>query len=278
MGEHSVVLTLTRRLVPVLVAGLLLVPQAAPVAAASTPEAITDAVLAQSATDLVALTNQQRVARGLVAVQIDPDIMAVARMRAQVMAANDMLSHTEPGGQSAFSRLSAGGVGWYAAAEIILWNTYSTEKTSVEAAIKAWMASSGHRAIMLSANYNYVGFGAAVSASGKRYYAGVFVKQRDETGAWAKLGSVSRQAVDGGHVRLTFHWTGGDPRLQVLTSGFRLFQLQARQVGRDWASWGKTTATRRSVTWSYGVPYEFRVRSLDNAGNYGAWKTLSIIP
>ena len=36
---------------------------------------------------------------------------------------------------------------------------------------------------MVSTGYNYVGYGAAVSASGKMYYAGVFLKEPDETGA-----------------------------------------------------------------------------------------------
>ena len=50
------------------------------------------------------------------------------------------------------------------------------------------MESAGHKAIMTSTNYNYIGYGAAVSASGKRYYAGVFGKVPDETGAKASSG------------------------------------------------------------------------------------------
>jgi uncharacterized protein YkwD len=269
------VLTLTRRLSPLLLAVLLLVPQAAP-AAASGLQTLSAYDLSQAAKNLVTITNQKRTARGLIALRLDPDLMAVAKARADVMAANDVLSHTEPNGTSVFDRLTAAGVSWHAAAEIIAWNTYPTASSTVTSAIDTWMGSSGHRAIMLSTNYNYVGFGVAVAASGKRYFAGVFVKQRDETGAWTKLGSVSKSSVDATHVRVTFHWSGADTRLQVLTSGLRYFEIQARRAGHAWASWGLTTATRQGTTWTRGGSYDFRVRARDNAGNWGAWKTVHI--
>jgi uncharacterized protein YkwD len=274
-SEDRSVLTLTRRLSPLVLAGLLLVPQAVP-ATASELATLTASDLSQAATNLVTITNQKRTDRGLVKLRLDPDLMAIAKTRADVMAANDVLSHTEPNGTSVFDRLSADGIGWYAAAEIIAWNTYPTLSGTVKATIDSWMGSSGHRAIMLSTNYNYVGFGVAVAASGKRYFAGVYVKQRDETGAWTKLGSVSKSSVDASHVRVTFHWSGADTRLQVLTSGFHYFQLQVRQTGHEWATWGVTTATKRSVTWTRGVSRDFRVRARDKAGNWGAWKTVTV--
>ena len=267
----------TRRLSPLLLAGLLLVPQAVPVAA-SGMETLTAYDLSQAAKSLVTITNQKRTARGLIALRLDPDLMAVAKTRANVMAANDVLSHTEPNGTSVFSRLTAAGVHWYAAAEIIAYNTYPTVSTTVKSAIDSWMGSSGHRAIMLSTNYNYVGFGVAVSASGKRYFAGVFVKQRDETGAWTKMGSVSKSSVDASHVRVTIHWSGADTRLQVLTSGFRYFEVQARRTGHEWEAWGLTTHTARAVTWMRGGAYDVRVRARDKAGNWGIWKQVHVTP
>jgi uncharacterized protein YkwD len=272
--DDGYVLTLTRRLSPLLLALALLVPQAAPAAAAVQA---TDPALIQAGVDLVTLTNSQRTSRGLVALRRDQDLMTIAQTRAEVMAANDVLSHTEPNGQSVFDRLSAARIGWSAAAEIITWNTNSAS-TTVRQAISSWMASSGHRAIMLSTNYNYVGFGAAVAASGKHYYAGVFVKQRDETGAWSKLGSISRKSVDATRVRLTLRWSGADTRLQVLTAGFRYFQVQARRTGHDWEDWGTTTATSRYVTWTRGGAYDLRVRARDKVGNWGIWHQVHITP
>jgi len=276
-GHDPSVLTPTRRPVTVLLASLLLVPLAGPVAATSyAPEPITEQVLTQSARDLVLLTNRQRSGLGLIALRADPDLMAIARDRAEVMAANDVMSHTEPDGQKVFDRLTAADVTWFGAGEIIAWNNYPTEPLSVAESIRAWMASPGHQAIMVSSGYNYVGFGAAVSASGKRYYVGVFVREPDETGAWSRFGTVTKVSVDASRVRVTIRWSGGDNRLQVLTSGLRYFEVQRRVAGGQWQSWGTTTATSRGVTWARGDDREVRVRARDKAGNWGIWRSLRV--
>lgn len=277
-SDDRFVLTLTRRLVPVLLSGLLLVPLAGPVAAVTgAPVApISEEILAQSAQDLVLLTNRQRAGLGLTALRIDPDLMAIARDRADVMAANDVMSHTEPNGQKVFDRLNASGLTWFSAGEIIAWNNYPTEPLSVAESIYAWMASPGHHAIMVSTGYNYVGFGAAVSASGKRYYAGLFVQEPDETGPSARFGTTTKRSVDASHVRVTLHWSGADIRLQVLTSGLSYYQLDWRAVGGAWHAWGVTQTNAHSVTWRRGASYDVRIRARDKAGNWSTWRTVRI--
>ena len=81
-------LTKTRRLLPVLLAGLLLVPSAGPASAidGATAEPPTSAILAQAELDLVTLTNSKRVARDLIRLRIDPDLMRIARDRAEASA------------------------------------------------------------------------------------------------------------------------------------------------------------------------------------------------
>jgi uncharacterized protein YkwD len=278
LRDDRFVLTLTRRLVPVLLAGVLLVPSAAPAAAVTGAAAdpVTPASLAQAEQDLVYLTNRQRAALNLVAFRIDPDLMAIARARAEVMAATDVMSHTEPNGQKVFARIDAAGLTWYSAGEIIAWNMYPTEPLSVAESIRAWMASPSHRAIMVSTGYNYVGYGAAVSASGKRYYAGVMAREPDETGPWVRFGATSRTALDAGRARVTVRWSGGDTRLQVLTSGLRYFQVQRRYAGGAWMPWTLTTATHLTVTWTRGHDRDVRVRSRDKAGNWSAWRTIRV--
>ncbi len=265
-----------RRLAPLLLVGLLMVPVAAPVAAVTT-EPTADAALIQDGLDLVTLTNSKRTALGLVALRIDPALMAIARDRANVMAANDIMSHVEPDGRNVFDRMNDAGLTWYGAGEIIAWNHYPVEYSTAEA-IRAWWASPGHHAIMVSTDYNYVGFGAALSADGKHYFAGVFAKRPDHTVPWAKLGTVSTRTVDASHRRVTVRWSGGDTRLQVLTSGLRYFQVQWRAVGGLWHVWATTTATSRSATFTHGVRYEVRVRSRDNAGNWSTWRTIAVRP
>src|SRR4029077_9508716 len=112
--DDRLVLTSTRRLAPVLLAMLLLVPLAGTVSAVD-QEPVTDAILTKSGTDLVLLMNRERAQLGLVPLRIDPDLMAIARARANVMAANDLMSHTEPNGQNVFDRLTAAGITWYGA-------------------------------------------------------------------------------------------------------------------------------------------------------------------
>jgi len=295
--DDHLVSTTVRRLASLLLAGLLLAPLAGPVAAVDVPpndppptdpapppepppvDVVPDDAAAriQDGLDLVTLTNRQRTALGLVALRIDPNLMDIARDRAKVMAANDVMSHTEPDGRKVFDRINAAGLTWYGAGEILAWNHYPAEYSTAEA-IRAWMASPGHHEIMVSTGYNYVGFGAAISASGKRYYAGVFVAEPDHTGAWSRFRATSSRRVDATHRRVTIRWAGADTRLQVLTAGLRYFQVQRRRVGGAWRSWDPTTATSRTVKWTHGRQYEVRVRARDKAGNWGSWTTIRINP
>jgi uncharacterized protein YkwD len=270
------VLTSTRRLPSIALAGLLLGALAGPVGAATAPSPFDAAALTQAGTDLVTLTNRQRVSHGLIALQADPDLMSIARDRARVMATNDVMSHTEPNGQKVFDRLDDAGLAWSSAGEIIAWNTYPTEPLSVAEATRAWMNSPGHRSIMLSNGYNYVGYGAAISRSGKVYYAGVFVSERDETGAWVRPNRPTTRSIDSTHTRVYLTWTGADKRLQVRTAGLRDFEVQRRVAGGTWGSWGTRTSTRLSVTWLKGRTYEIRIRARDMAGNWGSWATVRV--
>ncbi len=274
----------TRRLGPILLAGLLLVVIAGPVTAGSTglpgtPAAsapLSGGVTATSPSGLLNRTNARRTSRGLVVLRNDSDLASIARARAAVMAQNNVMSHTEPDGTTVFDRIRNAGFTWYAAGEVIGWNTYSTQASSVKAVIDAWMASSSHRAILVSSGYNYVGFGMAVSSSGRRYFAGVFAKEPDETGARTHLHNLTKQRVSTTSVRVRLDWSGTDPRLQVLTSGLAKFEVQRRKIGGTWKTWGTTTATSKAVTWSTAHDHQFRVRARDKRGNWGAWKVIRV--
>ena len=63
------------------------------------------AILAQAGIDLVTLTNASG-RQPVSYLQMDPDLMAIARDRAEVMAANDVMSHTEPDGRKVFDRIN----------------------------------------------------------------------------------------------------------------------------------------------------------------------------
>ena len=257
-----------------LVFGLLPVP---PSAAAATTA--TDTTIAAAERIAFALTNERRTGAGLVVLRGDPRLFSLARQRAEYMAANDTFSHTQADGTTVFDLISAEGIAWYGAGEIIAWNTAATLDYSASYAVKAWMASSRHRAIIMSTGYNYVGFGLAISpTTGRRYWAGVYLKGPDRTGAWAKISSASSTAVDSASAKVTVTWSGNDTRLQVLTAGLRSYQVQARKDGGAWIDYGTMMATSLTKTWARGRVYDVRVRASDKAGNWGAWRLVTVRP
>ena len=262
---------LLRRIAPVALAVLLIVPAAVPVAASTVDTSVTSA-------EAAALTyaNHERTIRGLVPLRLDSRVAAIAHGRAETMAGADQLSHDQADGNNVFDILSANDVTWYGAGEIIAWNSTSNLTSSAKGAVSQWIHSAGHKAILLSANYNYVAFGVAVSPSGKRYWAGVYIKGPDRSGAWTALSAPVKQILSSTRTKVVFRWTGSDTPLQVLTSGLRYYQAERRVAGGVWKSYGVTTATSLSTSWSRGYTYEFRVRAVDKVGNWGSWKTVTV--
>lgn len=271
--------TFTRRLVPLVLTfalGTTITGLTAGLASAATLPPFDVATLTVARADLTAGINEQRRAHGLVSLQVDPRATAMAVSRAETMASMDALGHAGPDGRTVFDAIRASGMTWYGAGEVIAFNTYPGEPESTGQAVSDWLASPVHTAIVLSADYNYVGFAAAVSASGNRYYAGVFMKLPDRTPGWAKAGKVSVSVVDAARSTVTVRWAGGDTRLQVLTAGLRDFEVQRRLAGGAWQSAGITTHTSLSVTVARGRSYEFRVRSRDRAGNRSPWSSVAV--
>lgn len=268
-----------RRIGAPLVAGLLAISVAGPVAAAlpTALPAFDLSTLAQAEANLGSRINTEREAQGLVVLQLDPDVVAIARQRAASMAAMDVMTHQNPDGTDVFDAIAAAGIPWFGAGEVIVWNTWAAEGESTTQAVAAWLGSQSHRSILLSGDYNYAGFGAAVSpVSGKRYYAGVLVRRTDRTAAWARINSTSQRVVDTTHSSVTVRWTGGDPRLQVLTAGLRDYEVQRRVVGGTWRALGYRTTTSVTERLPRARTYEYRIRARDRAGNRGDWSLISI--
>lgn len=244
-----------------------------PVAAESAPS---DATIAAAEKSVLTLTNRRRVDAGLVGLRWDSRLAELARDRAAYMAKTGQFSHTQSNGTDVFDMIVDAGITWYGAGEIIAWNTAAALDYSAEFAVKGWMGSASHKAIVMSKGYNYAGFGLAIASSGKRYWAGVYLKGPDRTGAWAKILQTAKRNLSSTYVRVWVKWAGGDPRLQVLTSGFRYFQVQRRRNGGTWVSYPVTTSTTMAKQWSRNSTYDVRVRARDKAGNWGAWVTLRI--
>jgi uncharacterized protein YkwD len=245
--------------------------------AAAGPPVDPDTITAEESR-MVSLLNADRTALGLVPVRVDDRLMAIARARSADMVAKDYFSHTQPDGRNVFDNLTSGGINWYSAGEIIAWNTYPMETTTTTANGQ-WMNSPGHKAVVISTNFNYVGVGLAVDPSTfKKVWTAVYLRGPDRTGARASLG---RPKVGSGptstirHVALS--WSGSDVRLQVLTAGLRSFVVQRKIEGGAWRTVVSST-TDRSLTLGVHKGYlnQFRVAARDRAGNLGAWSTATV--
>jgi len=228
---------------------------------------------------MVAALNVDRTSRGLVPVRVDARLMAIARARSADMVANNYFSHTLPDGRNVFDIISASGITWFGAGEIIAWNNYPTLDTSLQRANLDWLGSPGHYAIVVSTSYNYVGVGLAVDpATGKKFWTAVYLKGPDRTGARASakapsvhVGSTSSRR------RISVTWSGADVRLQVLTSGLYTYRLQRRTDGGPWVT-VRSSTTRTSF--SFDMPrhhtYQFRIQARDRAGNWGYWSASGV--
>jgi hypothetical protein len=223
---------------------------------------------------MVALLNQDRASAGLVPYRVDGRISAIARARANDMATKDYFSHTQPDGRKVFDLITAAGITWYAAGEILAWNTWQPYDASAAAANEGWLGSPSHRGVIMSTGYNYVGVGAAQAANGRVYWVAVAFKGPDRTGAVAEMRRLARttgSAVNGG-LPVRVQWAGRDVRLQVLTAGLRNYHVQRRIDGGPWRTvWFATTTTSVVRYHQRGHRYEYRVRGRDNRGNVGSW-------
>jgi uncharacterized protein YkwD len=268
---------LRRRLAPLVLAAAAVALIAAPGAATASNPTVDGATLTAQELAMVNFLNADRTALGLVPVRVDQRLMAIARARSDDMVAKDYFSHKQPDGRNVFDILSAQHITWYGAGEIIAWNNYPMDSTA-SAANRQWMNSSGHKAIVISKSYNYVGVGLAVDgATGKKLWTAVFLKGPDRTGARASVAR-SLGSWDTSRTRyVTISWSGYDVRLQVLTSGLRSFVLQRSKDGGPWESVVSTTTLRKKTIklWT-GHTYTFRVAARDNAGNPLTWVTTTV--
>ena len=273
--DHRCMRTRSRSPLLLVLATVLLSALAPSASAATLPS---ETAIAAAEKGALTLTNKRRTDRGLIALQWDQRLGELARDRAEYMARTGTFSHTQDG-MSPFQMMTERDITWYGGGEIIAWNTASDVDQSKDVAVQGWMDSPPHKSIMLSTGFNYVGFGLAISpTTGRRYWAGVYLKGPDRTGAWTRFESVTKSAVDATQSRVRIDWSGGDTKLQALTAGLRDYEIQARRSGGTWTLYPVTTTSVLTRTWARGVKYEIRVRARDKNGNWGGWKTSTITP
>ena len=119
----------------------------------STAQAAT--LVTANAQSVVNQVNQERAARGLSALRVDPKLTAVAQIRAQEIV--ERFSHTRPDGTK-----------WSTVSSVAYGENIPKGQRTADKVMAAWMSSSDHRANILRASYGSIG--VACVKSGNVYY------------------------------------------------------------------------------------------------------------
>lgn len=104
--------------------------------------------------EVVTLVNARRVEAGLPPLTLDDSLCTYARVKSQDLHDGGYFAHESPSYGSPFDMMRSFGISYRYAGENIAMGYY--DPASV---VEAWMASSGHRANILSANYTRLGVG-----------------------------------------------------------------------------------------------------------------------
>lgn len=120
----------------------------------------------QARTAIVCLINQRRGNHGIGALGQDRRLVRAAQRHSNAMDAVNFFSHSSPNGSTPQSRIQRAGymsgASAWGIAENIRWGREG--RGSPKAAVASWMASSSHRAALLSASYRELGVGVAIGS------------------------------------------------------------------------------------------------------------------
>lgn len=127
---------------------------------------VADAVL-QYESEVVRLVNQRRAENGLKPLTANWELSRVARYKSEDMSSQGYFSHTSPTYGTPFQMIRSFGLSYRYAGENIAYG-----QRTPAAVVDAWMASSGHRANILSASYTQLGVGYCAAG---HYWTQMFI-------------------------------------------------------------------------------------------------------
>jgi len=108
---------------------------------------------------VLCLVNRRRVRHGVRPLRADGRLARAARRHARDMARRRYFAHQRSGGPSLRARTRRAGFRGRATGETIAWGC--GQRGTPRATVRAWMASPGHRAVLLSGRYGRAGAGIA---------------------------------------------------------------------------------------------------------------------
>ncbi|MGN0498476.1 MAG: leucine-rich repeat protein [Acutalibacteraceae bacterium] len=119
------------------------------------------------ANEVIRLVNVEREKAGLLPLTKRQDVTGVAQIRSKELT--QLFSHTRPNGSNCFSLIDEKNITWYALGENI-----AAGQSTPAAVMNSWMNSAGHRANILSADFNGIGV-ACYESGGMLYWTQVFI-------------------------------------------------------------------------------------------------------
>jgi uncharacterized protein YkwD len=121
------------------------------------------------------LTNQARIANGLLPLSWDAELCRLARNHSEDMGRRGYFDHETPEGLRPRERARASGYRFRVIAENIAYNKGYLDPAAL--AVDRWMNSSGHRANILYNRFQYSAIGSYVASDGSVYLTQVFVSR-----------------------------------------------------------------------------------------------------
>jgi uncharacterized protein YkwD len=117
--------------------------------------------------------NAIRTARDLVALELDPALTDVARAHSRDMIRRGYFDHDAPDGNAAADRVRQSGLPFDRVGENL--HRSNGAKDPVGTAVRSWMDSPGHRALVLEPAFRTTGVGVAVDDDGTVYFTQLFL-------------------------------------------------------------------------------------------------------
>lgn len=121
-------------------------------------------------TDTLYLLNECRLHYGLPQLTLDTKILPVSDIRVSESAS--LFSHTRPDGRRYSTAFSDCNVCYQYCGEILAYGYQTPEQV-----INAWMASPGHRSVILSSHYKKVGISRILADDNRIYWAIEFLSE-----------------------------------------------------------------------------------------------------
>ena len=119
--------------------------------------------------------NKCRKSHGIAALELDDELLAVAREYSRRMADERFFSHTDGEGKTVRERLARAGIRWRSVGENIASSKGYVNPVAV--AMHGWLESPGHRRNILDSGFRLAAVGAWISRDGAVYFTQVFISK-----------------------------------------------------------------------------------------------------